>query len=451
MLIIRRRLLLWLVKEYFRKWRRTIFLFFVAGLIAFFAISYSFPYIMPKIPFIQSESVGMLGPYTLQNLPLPILYEMSRGLTKVGADGLAKPDLASSWDIAENGKIYTFHLRKDIVFNDKTKFTSEHITYNFSEAKVERPNQYTIIFILKDSFSPFVVTVSRPIFKRGFIGVGEYRIDDVSLNGNFVQSIRLVSVKNPYKKKTFQFYPSTHSLKSAYLLGEITKVSGILDPAYKNTSFSQFSNTIVEKKVNENLLVTLFYNTQDTIVSDKRIRQALSYAIPDQFAAGIKAHSPYPPKIWSYTDRYAFEQDFENAKLLLSAANNASNSAALKLHIKTLSKYKNTAEIIGKSWKEIGITTSIESVESIPDSFQIFLGDFIVPKDPDQYLLWHSNQNTNISKYDDKRIDKLLEDGRKSVDFETRKKLYTDFQKYLFDDSPASFLYFPYEYEITRK
>lgn len=451
MLIVRRRLILWLIREYIRKWRKTIFLFFIAGLAAFFLLRYTFPYISPKLSSGRSESTGILGPYTLQNLPLPILSEMSRGLTSIAADGTLRPDVARSWDVAENGKVYVFHLRKDLSYNDGSKLTSGSINYNFSDAKIERPDDYTIKFTLKDSFSPFLITVSRPIFKRGFIGIGEYRIQDISVNGNFVQSIRLVSVKNPYKKKVFQFYPSTRSLKIAYLLGEVHKITGVLDPTFANQAFSTYPNTEVIRKVNENLLVTLFYNTQDSVVSDKRIRQALSYAIPDAFSFGVKAYSPYPPQSWAYTDRYGFKHDFENAKLLLLAANGASNSASLNLKIKTLSKYKNTAEAMSNAWEKVGIKTTIESVDAIPSDFQIYLGDFIVPRDPDQYLLWHSNLNTNISHYDDKRIDKLLEDGRKSVDFEARKKIYTDFQKYLLDDAPASFLYFPYEYEVIRK
>lgn len=452
MLFIKRRLILWLLREYLRKWGKTILLFFVAGLAFFFAMRFASPYFTPLfLPFDQNESVGLIGPYTLQNLPSQILLQMSRGLTKVDSDGTVKPDIAFSWQIRDNGKAYEFHLRNDVHFNDGTKLTSENISYNFSDAKVERPGPYTIRFLLKDNFSPFLVTISRPIFKRGFIGVGEYKIEDVSLNGSFVQSIKLVSVKNPYKKKAYQFYPSTHSLKTAYMLGEVNSVAGLFDPTFNNVSFSSFPNTTVEKKVNENVLVTLFYNTRDATFSDKRIRQALSYAIPDTFIYGIRAFSPYPQTMWAYTDRYIFKQDFENAKLLLSSANTASKSASLSLHIKSLVKYKDTATVLGKTWEKLGIQTTIELVDGIPDSFQIFLGDFIVPHDPDQYLLWHSNQRTNISSYDDKRIDKLLEDGRKTVDFETRKKIYSDFQKYLLDDSPASFLYFPYEYEITRK
>ena len=80
----------------------------------------------------------------------------------------------------------------------------------------------------------------------------------------------------------------------------------------------------------------------------------------------------------------------------------------------------------------------------------MFLGDLNLSKDPDQYVLWHSEQNSNISGYKNLRIDKLLEDGRKTADINERKKIYSDFQKYILDDPPASFLYLPYTYEISR-
>ena len=124
-----------------------------------------------------------------------------------------------------------------------------------------------------------------------------------------------------------------------------------------------------------------------------------------------------------------------------------------QLTIKILRKYKNTAGAIDVAWKQKGIETIIEEVSSVPDNFQIFLGAFKVPHDPDQYVLWHSSQIqiNNISRYKNVRIDKLLEDGRKTTNLDERKKIYADFQKYIQDDVPASFLYFPYEYEVVRK
>jgi peptide/nickel transport system substrate-binding protein len=119
--------------------------------------------------------------------------------------------------------------------------------------------------------------------------------------------------------------------------------------------------------------------------------------------------------------------------------------------MKILTKYKRTAQTIAQNWKQIGVKVKIEEVDTVPKDFQLYVGDFNVPKDPDQYTLWHTGEINNITKFSNLRIDKLLEDGRKTVNQEERLKIYFDFQKYLIDESPASFLYFPYEYEFVRK
>jgi len=450
----RRRLIAWLLKAYLKKWRKTILISFLVGLIVFFVLRFGVNYFIPLIPFTQQQTVGLSGTYTVDNLPSSILSEVSKGLTYIGDDDIAKPDLAVSWEIKDNGKTYVFHLRKNVVFNDGTKFTSDQIKYNFEDVTVERPDPYTIIFNLKNSYSPFLVTVSRPVFRNGFVGIGDYKVQAVNLNGNFVQSLSLVSVKGKNKEILYQFYPTEESLKTAFTLGEIDNVLGVKNVNTDGKNLLSFKNVTATKQTDYSDLVTLFYDTQDKILSDKRLREALSYAIPDEFSNGKRNYGPFSPNSWVAEDGLTtYTQDFEHAKLLLSESQSSTSGATLKLQIKALSEYKDLALQIQSVWKKIGIDADVKIVDSVPSDFQVFLGEFNVAKDPDQYTLWHSSQinQNNISSYKNLRIDKLLEDGRQTVDIEQRKKIYADFQKYLLDDAPATFLYFPYVYDITRK
>ena len=114
-------------------------------------------------------------------------------------------------------------------------------------------------------------------------------------------------------------------------------------------------------------------------------------------------------------------------------------------------KLKDLAQIITKSWEEVNVKTNIQTTSSLPDNFQAFLEIVRLPIDPDQYLLWHSTQTTNITGYNNPKIDKLLEDGRKTQDRLERERIYGDFQKYLVDDAPAAFLYYPTIYTVKRK
>lgn len=451
MIVIRRRLIYWLIKEYIRKWKKAIFFSFLIGLGVFFGFIFILRYFTAKIPVGKTETIGVVGAYSLQTLPPFILQDITKGLTVIAQDGSVLPGVAREWKVDETGKQYTFFLRNDVAFSDGKSLTSNDVSYSFSNVKVTRPNKQTIVFTLKDSYSPFLVSASHPIFKKGFVGIGQYFIRDVKLNGNFVQTIILALTANPYQTKIYQFYPSIDALKTAYMLGEVSRMVGLPDIEYKNSSFDTFQNTKIKKVTDYDQLVTIFYNTTDSVPSDKRLRSALSYSLPDTFSSGEKARSPISLKSWAYAQNFALEQDIDQAKILLEAYETGTKSANLRFELKTLPKYKDTAEEVAKAWEAIGVKTDIVVVESVPTTFQAFLGNFFLPKDPDQYTLWHSAQANNITRYDSKRIDKLLEDGRKITDRDERKKIYADFQKYLLADSPASFLYFPYAYEVSRK
>lgn len=451
MLVFRRRLLYWLLKAYIKRWGKVALYSFLVGLFIFFIVISFGRYFFPKIPIGKHESIGMVGAYTLDSLPVNILQEVSSGLTMLSPDGKLLPSVARQWKVDSNGKKYTFLLKNNVYFSDNTKVVSKYINYNFSDAKVERPNDHTIVFNLRDTYSPFLTTVSRPIFKKGFVGTGPFVVKSVKLNGNFVESLTLVLRSDPYKTKTYQFYPTTTSLKDGYVLGAVSKAIGLPDILYKGASLASFPNTRSTKRVDYERLVTIFYNTRNEVLSDKRVRSALTYALPDSFREGQRAYLPFFPHSWAYDESYTYNQDIDRAKLLFSNTETGTKSGELTIEIKTLPQYKDTADAVATEWKKIGVIGKIIVVESIPSTFQVFLGSFVVPRDPDQYSLWHSQQENNITRYENKRIDKLLEDGRKTVDMGERKKIYSDFQKYLLADSPASFLYFPYEYEITRK
>lgn len=452
MIVFRRRLIFWLIKAYIKKSGKIILLSFFMGLIIFSAVIFSSQYFNKIFPVYKKESIGIVGAYRQDNLPAIITNKFSRGLTKIENDGSIKPDLASRWEVKDNGKTYIFYLKQNEYFGDGKNVTSDRIIYNFSDVTIERPEKYKIVFKLKDAYAPFLITVSKGVFEKGFIGVGNYRIENIKLNGDFVQSLTMVSVKNRFDTIRFQFYPSEEVLKLAFLLGEVSKASRLTNPSYSNTSFEKNKNVVVKKMANYDRLVTLFYNTADAVLSDKKVRIGLAYGLPNDFSNGRKAYLPYSPKSLFYnTEVIQRDSDLEHAKLLLDSSDSATESGSLILTIKTLKQYKKTAEEIAKSWKKIGVKANIEEVDGLPDNFQIFLGDFTLPRDPDQYSIWHSGQINNITRYKNLRIDKLLEDGRKTVDIDKRKEIYLDFQKFLMEDLPASFLYFPYEYDVMRK
>ncbi len=452
----RKRLIIWLLRAYFKKWGKVIFLSFFIGVIAILFLYLNRNFLVSKIPSPQStHKVGIAGIYSEtdfpNNMPNAILDKLSRGLTKVSTTGVVLPDASEKWEIKDDGKTYVFYLKRDLYFSDGDLVISSNIRYNFEDVNVERPTDSVIVFRLKDRYSPFLVTLANNrIFKEDLNGVSEYKINKIKKNSGFLDYIEIYS-KSDRKKIKYDFYDTQAALKSAFVLGEVDEILDVNDLKYSGgADFGNFKNTLAKKEINDKKIVTVFVNNKDAILSDKKIRKSLAYVMPDKFSQGERAQAPYKKHFWASTSLSVQKNDLEYAKTLLNDSS-ATQSGKLEIELKTLPQYEDLAKDISRYWSKLGIKTKIEVVYGIPSFYQAFLGEFPILDDPDQYTLWHSHQPTNITNYVNLRIDKLLEDGRTTIDLEDRKNIYGDFQKYLIDDMPAIFLYFPYTYTITRK
>ncbi|HEV2340154.1 MAG TPA: ABC transporter substrate-binding protein [Patescibacteria group bacterium] len=448
MIVIKRRLIFWLMKAYIKRWWKAIIVSFVAGLAIFFLLEIFLFRFLVQLVMSKQNTIGVVGAYTVDTIPVHILSQVGRGLTKVDEHGNILPDIADSWSVRDGGKTYQVTLKKNEYFSDGTLLTAKTLPLMFSDVIIDRPSTYTVVFHLKEPYAPFLITLSKPLFRDNFVGIGNYRITHIQFNGSFIENITLSFRARTGTTETFQFYPTEDALKIAFALGEVTVADGLTTPAFQNTVFTTFPNVIVTKTTDYTRLVTLFYNTQDSLLSSKQVRDALSYAFPNTFPQGERSFGPFPPQSWDYDITTPHTQDIAHANLLLKAAGNPKIPT---LVITTEPQYEQIAKQIQSSWKILGISSKIVMTYDIPSTFQMYLGDFTVPKDPDQYTLWHSFQSNNITRFNNPRIDKDLEDGRKTIDKNQRLLTYQDFQKYLEDEQPATFLYFPYSYTITRR
>jgi peptide/nickel transport system substrate-binding protein len=145
-----------------------------------------------------------------------------------------------------------------------------------------------------------------------------------------------------------------------------------------------------------------------------------------------------------------YEYDLEHAKSLLAL--DIQDIAELKLDLKTTLQYLEVAEEIATNWRDgLGIKVDVKVVPGITNDYQILLADYAPPLDPDQYGIWHSTQKTNFTRFTNLKVDKLLEDGRRTLDKKLRTEIYEDFQRFLLEDSPAVFLFETNTQTITRK
>jgi peptide/nickel transport system substrate-binding protein len=435
------RYILRLVRAFVARFRSVIFLSIGAGVALFFIVRILAPIIIPG----RAETIGLVGKYHLETLPSEILLMIGGGLTKLDENGVVLPNLADSWETTDKGQTWIFHLRQDVLWQDGKKVTSSSIVYNFSDAQIERPDENTIIFKLQSPFAPFPSVVAQPTFKKGLLGTGEWRVVKASVAGSFVQRLTLENKSG--ERTILKFYPTEERAKLAYKLGSVQ----ILKDIYTQTPFDSWKIVRVEENLKRDRVVAVFFNVQDKLMGEKTFRQALAYAIDKDKFPGERAYGPLSEDSWAYNPQvkpYAYDQA-RARDFLEELPDELQENLSVKLV--TTPVLLETAESIVKDWEAVGVKTELQVSSGVPTEYQAFLAIYDIPKDPDQYAIWHSTQiNSNISKYQNPRIDKLLEDGRGELAQTERRKIYLDFQRFLVEDSPAIFLYRPVSYTIIR-
>lgn len=449
-MVLRRRYYIWLLKAYLKRWKKTVLLSILLGVALFFIAFLTFTLYFQPIFDKKVEKVGYAGTFTPNTLPDSVVRQLSYGLTTIDQSGRITPRAALKWEVKNKGKTYIFTLKPGQRFHNNKELTTENFPVVFEDVEKKELDKYTVEYTLRAPYAPFLSTMSKPIFINGLVGLGEYKVHKVDLNAGFVKTISLQNIEDSRIRKTYLFYPTEDALKMAFMLGEVDHAEGLHSTRSEKNDLTQWGNVSITKSADHSELVSIFYNTQDANLSDKKVRQALNYALSNEYQNGERAFSPIPKDSFYYsvpTTNTVVDRDL--SKTLLESANIKPGS--LKIEIATTKDYEDIAFKVKEDWARVGIQSKLTVVDSIPTNYQVFIYSFKVPKDPDQYTLWHSAQKNNITKYKNLRIDKLLEDGRVIADTEERKKIYQDFQKYLLDDAPAGFLYFPYKYSVVRK
>ena len=115
------------------------------------------------------------------------------GLIMLNKDLKPEPDLAESWSISEDAKVFTFNIRKNAKWHDGKSVTSEDVKYTFENVlfkyhsrtksglgkKVKRiltPNPKKVIFELKNSYSPMITRLNvteAPILPKHIFSSGD--------------------------------------------------------------------------------------------------------------------------------------------------------------------------------------------------------------------------------------------------------------------------------------
>lgn len=124
------------------------------------------------------------------------------------------------------------------------------------------------------------------------------------------------------------------------------------------------------------------------------------------------------------------------------------------------------ANLLKEQWRVLGAEVNIQTFDPLtselemeiikPRNYEAILFGQVLGLILDPYPFWHSSQKRdpglNLALYESKTADKLLEEGRKTQDFQERIKNYEEFQNVLIEDSPVVFLLNPdYLYFVSSE
>lgn len=436
--IIRRQF--WLISAFFKKYYQIVIGSLIFSLLAGFIGARLVKLLPEQKPITR---IAVIGQYTNQSLPPLVKNILNSGLTKVGSNSNIIGNLTSKWEVENEGKTYIFTLKPNLTWTDRSPIKSGDIIFNIPNVKTETRGDDQLVFHLPENFSPFPSVLTNPITNKKGLTAGSTK---VSLSQNSNGTISKVKLSSSEKQIDVKVYPNSNQALLAYKLGEVDAVFNY--PFHEEETLQKYGS--IQSVENFNQALVLFINTQNPILKDKGIRQGIAYAIKDKSFGYRRSLTSISINSWAHNPLVK-TYDYDQKRAVELIKNNLPNKGqVLNLELATMPQFLDTAEKIKSQLDNNLISLNIKVVTSRPEDYQLYLTLFEIPPDPDQYIFWHSTQGTNISHINNEKIDKSLEDGRRTLDQQERKKIYNEFQRTFAEELPAIFLHHPKYFNLAR-
>ena len=184
----------------------------------------------------------------------------------------------------------------------------------------------------------------------------------------------------------------------------------------------------------------------DKVLSDVRIRQALSLALDlDSLVETVYGNyatvseSVMPSTVFSYKSQGRHEYNVEKAKELLAEAGYG-NGLTIELNLPNGSEQQNIGVIAQNMWKEIGVTANISTASTSEiiaagrrgDNQVTIMAATYSTGDPGHALADFDTRSDGFFRPVDKKIDELLDKGSAAYDTAERAAVYEELQDYIY-------------------
>lgn len=398
--------------------------------------------------------------------------------------GAVVPALAKSWEISKDGKEVTFSIRENVKFHNGDTLTAEDVAFSInnsikssftqqitsSMSSAEVVDNNTVKVKLKYAYGPILGCFTCPEMSilnkkayeadpKGFgrkpIGAGAYRFkewvpgDKVVLEA-FPDYYR---GQAPIKNLIFDVVLDRSAALIALETGEVDM---IINPAQADRKNLMGNKNLAFYECDSNAIYVIFFNNSKGIFSNKKLREAVSYAVDrDAIILGAtegvstRVETVIMPGYAGYPENFKGNPyDPEKAKQLLAEAGYPNG---FKVKMKTIDSdiYTLPTQIIQEQLRKIGIDVEIEIEErgkwmadiATNSNYEITLyaivaiiydADFCV------YSQFHSSTiggSGNWSECKIPELDVLLEQGRASQNAAERKQIYREVSNIIKNES----------------
>jgi peptide/nickel transport system substrate-binding protein len=409
--------------------------------------------------------------------------------------------LAESWDISDDGLIYTFKLRDGVLFQDGTPFDAEAVKFSFERTLELNPymtpyfGHITDMTVVDPMTIQLTLDASLPVF-LSWLAMPQATIvsptavekfgEDFNINPvgtgpftfvSYVPDTEVVLKANEdyYRGRAqldtivFRVIPdaSTRRLELENGSIDLSQQNGQLYsvPVEDIKAFAE-NDSIEVIEVPSQIIRQFEFNNSNpnSPVNDVRVRQAMCYAIDyDGLVDGLlggtadRVYGPLTTNSWGFNPEIkdnAFTYDPDKARELLTEAGYAANALNFKMYTFQGSLWGDISTLLQANFADVGINVEIAQTE-----FPIYRdlhtkGEFEIALDGRQP--WYNDPDAHITigylsslkdtamtfrMPENAELDAKILAAQSAVSQDERKALYYEIQNEIFDYVPGCYLF----------
>ena len=458
----------------------------VVWALLFFSIFLRVPCQDSTIVYLRSVETSTLDPgKSNEKYSSEVIANMFEGLVRFRKDSLdIEPCLAERWESLENGQRWTFHLRRGVLFHDRTPFNARSVVYSFRERMARQDSEYkkwnllfspvtavravddhTVEIALSRPYAPFLtylmdvaafIVPENAYEKKKFVpvGTGPFKFSSWEKDKNLV-----VSANPDYwgSRPQISKVVFTTVNDSAWRLLQIKNRNADVVVVQSEREFEELLGRREIQILTSHSLKTYFlaFNIRRPPFDRWEVRQAFSHLLDKKILVkqifgqmAIPAVTLVPPQLFGFNPHIKDpEFNIDTARQLLQRAG-LGRGFSCNLYFSEGSVA--LEEIVNRL--TLNARRVLVTVKKVPLPFNKMRGladrgehDMLIigwvgNPDPDFFLyplLTMERGHSNRSFYDNPSLTALLNQARENVDRGQREQLYFEAQEIIFKDAPC--------------